>query len=246
MHIPDMQKELWSRFRSFASSMLPRKSSTIYPLPLFSQNSVKDNCTDMAAITPPVIMGATVEQDTSECPVDIPCPASQRVDDEVDTAIPDCDHSETMIGTISPVRTTTDNESDKGEIFSPKVAATDTPQNGSPVPSSRIPCDHPQQQVNSTDERLAFAIASALSAVTTLDGPAVTQEQEQPPKAQRKRHAKSAAVKQNLVKKLPTIVPNARPVKRKDRERVSPQVEPPVKKSKTKTPLEPSMRVSAR
>ncbi|KAF8698409.1 hypothetical protein AX14_001135 [Amanita brunnescens Koide BX004] len=61
-----------------------------------------------------------------------------------------------------------------------------------------------------------------------------------------KRHAKSAAVKRSLVKGLPTTVLNARPVKRKDRERVSPRVEPPAKKFKTKTPLEPSMRMSAR
>ena len=193
----------------------------------------------MAAITPPAIMGSTLEQDTSECPVDIPSPASQSIDDDV---IPDHEYSETMISTISPVRTMTDNESNKGEIFDPKVAAIEALQNGSPVLSSSIPCDHPQQQVNLTDGQLAFAITLALSAVATLDGPAVTQ----PQKAQCKHHVKSTAVKRSLVKGLPTTISNVRPVKCKDRECVSPRVEPPAKKFKTKTPLEPSMCMSAR
>jgi hypothetical protein len=84
---------------------------------LFSQNLVKDNHIDMAAIMPPAITGSTLEQETSEC---IPSPAGQSVDNKVDTAIPDHDHSETTISTISLVRTTADNESDKGEIFGPK------------------------------------------------------------------------------------------------------------------------------
>jgi hypothetical protein len=98
-----------------------------------------------------------------------------------------------------------------------------------------------------TDEQLAFTIALRLSAVETLDGSAVTQEQEQPPKVQCKRHAKSAAVNQSLVKERHTTASNVQPVKHKDWEHVSHQVQPPAKKSKTKTPLEPStMWVSAR
>lgn len=177
---------------------------------------------------PPAIADSTLERDASEHPVDISSPANQSVNDDIDMAIPspDSDNSETMTNTLPP--------------------AIDALQKSSPVPSSSIR-DCPQQ-LNLTDERLAFAIASALSAVSTLDGPAVTREQEQPPKAQRKRHAKSVVVKQSLVEDSLPTVSNARPVKRKDQECIpqTQEVGPPAKKSKTKTPLEPSKRVSAR
>ena len=151
--------------------------------------------------------------------------------------------SETMIGAPAPALTTPDSGS---EISGSIVAAIDAFQNSSPVPSSTPPVvdSDSAQQPNLTDEQMAFAIASALSVVSTPDSAAITPEQEQPPKTHHKRHAlKKVVIMPNSAES--SAVSTARPVKcKRQAERVPPNVEPPTKKIKTM--LEPGKQVSAR
>ncbi len=133
------------------------------------------------------------------------------------------------------------------EITNPTAAPINTLQNASLTVPSSTPTEGPHQHCL-TDKQMAFAIASALSAVSnTPDSPAVTltTEQEQPPKAQRKRHAKKAVITPNLTKLPPNVTSTAQPVKCKRQERVPPNVEPPSKKNKIPLP-EPGKRASDR
>lgn len=232
--IPDIQNKLWDCFRSFASSALPRKFTYLLNTHNVLTKLVKDNCLATTAATP-FIKDSTPEQSTSEHTVDIP--SSPRAE------FNNSDDSETMIGTPSPALTKPDNES---EISASSVAAINMFQVSNPVHSSTPLVDsNCTQPLNLTDEQMALAIASALSAVSAPDGPAITPEQAQPPKAQRKHHALKKVVITPSSAEQPAVS-TARPVKRKRQATkcVPPIVGPPTKK--IKTPLEAGKRVSAR
>ncbi|KAF8650684.1 hypothetical protein AX14_008573 [Amanita brunnescens Koide BX004] len=212
IHIPDIQKELWDRFRGFVSSTLPYDC-----LATTAMLSINDSAPQQ---------GANLEHHI---------PSSPQADSDVNN------DSEHTIGTPALALTMPNNDSNSNKILGSRVTAIDMLRDCSPIPPSTSLVDCPQR-LNLTDEQMALAITMALSAASPPNGPAVAQEQEQPPKAKRKHHVKKAAGTSNLAKLPPVLT--AQIVKRKCQERVPSNFGPPIKK--TKVLLEPGKWVSAR